>query len=83
MKTNNATRATCALLDSLIRRQQPATSRLHAIFGKVNSSRPRRPNLSIDHTAGHAKAKLVSPKPQDSRSESVSLKPAEEKIVAL
>jgi hypothetical protein len=64
-------------------KQQPATNKLHAMFGKVNSNRPRLPNLSIDHTAGHAKAKLVSPKPQDNKSESVSLKPADEKIVAL
>jgi len=83
MKTNSATRATCALLDSSIRRQQPATSRLQAMFGNVNNKRPRLPHLSIDHTAGQAKTKLVRPKPQESSSESVSLKPACEKMVAL
>ena len=83
MKTNKATRATCALLDSSIRMQQPATNKLHAMFGNVNSKRPLRPHLSIDHTAGHAKTKLVRPKPHESRSESVSLKPACEKMVAL
>jgi hypothetical protein len=83
MKTNSATRATCALLDSSMSKQQPATSKLHAMFGNVNSNRPLRPHLSMDHTAGHAKTKLVSPKPHDSRSESVSLKPACEKMVAL
>jgi len=83
MNTNNATRATCALLASSIRRQQPATNKLQAMFGNVNSKRPRLPHLSMDHTAGHAKTKLVRPKPQDSRRESVSLKPACEKMVAL
>lgn len=83
MKTNKATRATCALLDSSMSKQQPATSKLHAMFGNVNSRRPLRPHLSMDHTAGHAKTKLVRPKPQESRSESVSLKPACEKMVAL
>jgi hypothetical protein len=53
------------------------------MFGKVNSSRPLLPNLSIDQTAGQAKTKLVRPKPHDRRRESVSLKPAVEKMVAL
>lgn len=83
MKTNSATRATCALLDSSISKQQPATSKLQAMLGKVNNNRPLRPHLSMDHTAGHAKTKLVRPNPQDSSRESVSLKPACEKIVAL
>jgi hypothetical protein len=73
----------CAVLAGSISTQQPATSRLQAMFGKVNSSRPLLPNLSIDHTAGQAKTKLVRPKPHDRRSESVSLKPAVEKMVAL
>jgi hypothetical protein len=53
------------------------------MFGKVKSSRPLLPNLSIDQTAGQAKTKFVRPKPQDRRRESVSLKPAVEKMVAL
>lgn len=83
MKTNRATSATCALLSLSINKQQPATSRLQAMLGNVNSSKPRLPNLSMVQTAGHANAKFVSPKPHESRRESVSLKPAVLKIVAL
>lgn len=50
----------CAGLDTGILKQKAAASRVHAILGKVTSSRARRPNVSIVRTAGQAKLCNVS-----------------------
>lgn len=41
----------------------------------------RRPKVSIVQTAGHAKMKLMSPKPKEARSAPISVAPAFLKIV--
>jgi hypothetical protein len=51
----NAIRPRCALLEDGIQKQKPAASRVHAIFGKVNRRRFRRPKVSIVQNAGQAK----------------------------
>jgi hypothetical protein len=51
------------------------------MFGKVKSRRPRLPKVSIVHTAGHAKMKLMRPNPQEARSAWILFAPARLKIV--
>lgn len=46
-KMNRAMRGTLAALSLGIKKQNPATSSVQAIFGKVNSRRLRRPNVSM------------------------------------
>ena len=41
----------------------PAASKVQNMLGNVNKSRPRRPNVSMVQTAGHAKTKFIRPKP--------------------
>ena len=83
MYTNMATNAMCAVLSTGIKLQNPATSKVHAMFGNVNRRSDRRPNVSIVHTAGQAKRKLINPNPQEARRDCFASKPAEEKIVEL
>jgi len=59
----------------------PAARRVQHMLGKVKSKRPRRPNVSIVHTAGQAKVKLTKPNPKDARRACFSLKPPCLKIV--
>jgi hypothetical protein len=49
----------------------------------VKRSKARRPNVSIVQTAGHAKRKLMRPKPHDARRAPVMVAPAFLKIVEL
>ena len=77
----NAITGTLALLSDGIRKAKPAASRHHAMFGKVNNIRLRRPNVSMLQIAGNAKTKQTSPYPNDARSACVVLYPASEKTV--
>lgn len=56
----SASTGRCAWLVSGILKQNAAASRVQAIFGKVTSSKARRPNVSIVGTAGQAKLFDVS-----------------------
>jgi hypothetical protein len=71
----------CALLSVEIQKENPAARSVQHICGKVKSSKPRRPNVSIAHTAGQAKTKLIRPNPKEARSASMLDAPASWKIV--
>jgi hypothetical protein len=45
------------------------------MFGNVKRRSPRRPNVSIVHTAGQAKMKLTRPKPKEAMRASLLLAP--------
>lgn len=45
----------------------PVAIKHQAMFGKVKRSKKRRPKVSIVQIAGHAKIKLMRPKPNDAR----------------
>lgn len=64
-----------------MKKHMPAARSVQNMLGKVNSSRPRRPKVSIVQTAGHAKTKLTRPKPNDASSAVMLLAPALEKMV--
>jgi hypothetical protein len=51
------------------------------MFGNVNRSKVRRPNVSIVQMAGKAKMKLTMPKPKDARRAPTLLAPDWTKIV--
>jgi len=51
------------------------------MLGKVKSRSPRRPNVSMVHTAGQANAKLTRPKPNDPNNAFVIEAPASLRIV--
>jgi hypothetical protein len=59
----------------------PAANNVQNIFGNVNKSNPRRPKVSIVHTAGHAKRKLTRPKPKEASKACFSVAPPSLKIV--
>lgn len=64
-----------------IRKQHPAAIKHHAIFGKVKSSKFRRPKVSIVQMAGKAKTKLTRPNPKEERRVSRVFDPASLNIV--
>ena len=66
-----------------IRKQRPAASKVHAMFGKVKSNNERRPKVSIVQMAGQANTKLTRPKPNDAMSAVLSLTPASLNTVEL
>jgi hypothetical protein len=51
------------------------------MFGNVNKSRARRPNVSMVQMAGKAKMKLTMPKPKEARRAPTLLAPAWTKMV--
>ena len=71
----------CALLLEGMKYAMPAASKVHAIFGNVKRSKPRRPKVSMVQTAGHANAKFTRPKPKEARSDPWRLAPEFEKMV--
>lgn len=64
-----------------MRKQSPAASSVQHMLGKVNSSKARRPYVSMVHTAGHANRKLTMPKPHEANRAPVTLAPASAKMV--
>lgn len=59
----------------------PAANNVQNMFGKVKSNSPRRPNVSIVQTAGHANKKLTRPNPNEAIKASFSVAPPSLKIV--
>jgi hypothetical protein len=59
----------------------PAASSVQNMFGNVNKSNPRRPNVSIVQTAGQANKKLTSPNPNEAKRAPFSVAPASLKMV--
>jgi hypothetical protein len=76
-----ATMPRCAELVSGMKKHMPAASKLQHMLGNVKRSSPRRPKVSIVHTAGHANKKLTAPKPKEARSAPMLLAPESLKMV--
>jgi hypothetical protein len=63
-----------------IQKLNPVKNKNKDMNGNVVSKRLRRPKVSIVHTAGKAKRKLIMPNPKDAERAERSLKPALLKI---